>query len=106
MAIHKTLHAVMDLDRIAGALTHWSSPATALRFLEAAEASLTLLEEMPSLGAAWESPIAKLARIRYWTLRRFHHYVIFYLPVGNGIKVLRVMRGEQDIESRLLEAME
>jgi plasmid stabilization system protein ParE len=100
------MHVELDLDRIAGTLTHRSSPATAIRFLEATEATLMLLEEMPTLGALWESPVAKLAEVRFWTLRRFPHYVIFYLPVSDGIKVLRVLRGEQEIESRLLEAVD
>ena len=67
------------------------SPDAADRVLDKLEASFDLLTTQPLMGR--ERP--ELAPgLRSFVAGR---YVIFYLPYGNGVDVVRVLDGRQDI---------
>ena len=38
-----------------------------------------------------------------WRVKDFERYLIFYRTMPNGIEVIRVLRGERDIEAILAE---
>lgn len=73
----------------------------ARRFLMAAEAAMQMLAEMPHLGGEWESTNPRLAGLRAWPIRGFENYLILYRPIRDGISVVRMLHGAQDIESVL-----
>lgn len=78
------------------------SPRTALRFLKAAERSLSLLAELPELGAAVEFPLpAELAGLRCWRIRGFKKHLIFYRFDENTLEVIRILYGTRDIAALL-----
>ena len=39
--------------------------------------------------------------MRYFRVRGFESYVIFYRPLSDGIEVVRVLHGAQDLENML-----
>ena len=66
------------------------------RFLSAAERLFELLAVEPGIGetvAHSEYPL-----LRYRTLsRRFRNYVVFYQPQGEGVQIVRVLHGAQEL---------
>jgi plasmid stabilization system protein ParE len=56
---------------------------------------------MPELGSLCEFDPPHLADIRSWTLRKFRHFVILYRPMEDGVEVIRVVHGSQDMQSLL-----
>jgi toxin ParE1/3/4 len=73
----------------------------ARRFRRAAERTLARIAEMPELGSPWETTKAALAGVRYWPVRGFKHYLIFYRTIPGAIEVLRVLDAAQNIEQIL-----
>jgi toxin ParE1/3/4 len=67
------------------------------RFLDAFDQALFLLSQFPLMGHLWESSLARLANIRTWGVPKFRNYRIFYHPLENGIEVIHVFHGKQDI---------
>jgi toxin ParE1/3/4 len=78
-----------------------SNEAAARRFLQAADQAMARLAEWPEMGGLWESDNPALEGLRCWTISRFRNYVIFYRPTSDGIDVIRVLHGAQDIEPLL-----
>jgi toxin ParE1/3/4 len=54
------------------------------------------------MGGLWESTNPALAGLRAWPIPRFQNCVIYYRPIRDGIEVVRVLHGAQDVE-RILE---
>jgi toxin ParE1/3/4 len=73
----------------------------ARRFLRAADRTLERIANMPEAGSPWESTDPALAGVRYWPVRGFRHYVIFYRAELRGIDVIRVLHAAQDVEQIL-----
>jgi toxin ParE1/3/4 len=90
--------AERDLDRIAAHLDE-ESPNLAIRFLRAADRAFQQLARMPEMGSRWEA--GNVPGLRVWPVPRFSKYLVFYLPLANGIDVVRVLHGAQDLD-RLL----
>ncbi|MFT3881256.1 MAG: type II toxin-antitoxin system RelE/ParE family toxin [Gemmatales bacterium] len=67
------------------------------RFMDAAEAAVQRLAQLPGLGRVWSSTSPKLKGIRCWPVPRFSKYVIFYRPLGDGIELLRVLHSKRNI---------
>jgi toxin ParE1/3/4 len=86
----KTPEAELDLVEIA-AYIEADNPPAAERLLDHLDEKLRLLSEFPGLGRARE----ELAE----SLRSFPvgKYVIFYLPLSDGINVIRVLHGSRNI---------
>jgi toxin ParE1/3/4 len=71
-------------------------PAAALAFIEAVERALTLLADMPEIGAARSFRHSRLEGIRMWAVPQFQNYLIFYRVSAEGIQVLRILHAAQD----------
>lgn len=99
--INKRTPALWDLVNIADYLCE-SSPAAAMRFLDAAEAAFELLSRMPEIGSLCEFEDGRLEGLRAWPIRGFRRYIIHYLPRADGIDVFRVIHGARDTETQLL----
>lgn len=59
------------------------------RFLEAVEASVDRLLSMPYIGAARELRNPALVRLRFWPVKDFGEFLIFYVVVGETVRVIR-----------------
>jgi len=74
-----------------------SSPATALRFLDAAEQACGLLAGSPRLGRKVRARSRFLRGVRSRPVPGFGRVLLFYRPVRKGIEVVRVLHGARDL---------
>jgi toxin ParE1/3/4 len=82
------------------------NPAAAERFLEALEAALESLLDMPGMGASFKSEEPRLLGLRRWAVPGFRNYLLFYRETPEGIEVFRVLHGARDLDRILLEGLE
>jgi toxin ParE1/3/4 len=54
---------------------------------------------LPEMGSLYESDHPELSGGRFFPVKRFRNYLVFYRPTPQGIRVLRVLHGARDIES-------
>jgi toxin ParE1/3/4 len=74
------------------------NPDAAHRLLSAARSTIALLAELPGIGAPRESPLPELADLRVHPVKGFRKYLICYLPLPDGVMVLRVIHASQDVD--------
>jgi toxin ParE1/3/4 len=77
------------------------SEDTARRFVDAVQKTLKDLAQMPRVGSRKEFRDPHLAEVRSWRVQGFANYLIYYLPLEDGIDVLAILHGMRDIESEL-----
>ena len=75
------------------------NPGAAERFLAAAERDIQQLARMPEMGPKIRFNHPELQDLRFWPIRGFHNFLIFYRPTQDGIELIRVLHGAQDLES-------
>jgi toxin ParE1/3/4 len=75
-----------------------NSLASADKFLIAAEDAFAFLVGMPGLGSPWETRNPEHHGLRFWQICGFPNHLIFYREIPDGIEVIRVLHGSQDIE--------
>lgn len=69
------------------------------RFLDAAEASFAFLAANPMLGSLCNFQATETAGLRRWPIRGFEKYIIYYLPIADGVDVVRVIHAARDVEA-------
>jgi plasmid stabilization system protein ParE len=62
---------------------------------------LAFIANFPELGIPLDSERKRLANIRIKPIRGFEKYLAYYRMQGDGVYILRVFHGHQDIENRL-----
>lgn len=90
----KRPQAENDLDEIWWYIAQ-DNPSNADRFLDQIQERFLALADFPKMGTGRDDLKAGL---------RSHpvgNYLIFYLPLPDGIEVVRVLHGSRDIESLL-----
>ena len=80
-------------------------PEAALRFVDAVEAALMQLADMPLMGVSRPFARPGLEDLRMWPIPDFERFLIFYRPCPEGIEAVRVLYGMRDIPA-LLEGKE
>jgi len=90
--------ALRDLTHHFAYLAEQAGPATADRFLQAAERTFADLAAMPSLGTPDKVRQGRFAGVRLWRVRGFGNYLIFYLPLADGVQIERVIHAAQDYQ--------
>lgn len=90
--------AERDLDQQATYLTDEGSIETALRFVDAVEATLFMIASHPGLGCSRRYRNPELAGIRMFPVTDFPKYLVFYRTVSCSIEVVRLLHGSRDIE--------
>ena len=88
--------AQADLDDTAEYIGR-ENPATAVRFLAAAEETFKQLLATPGLGRVREYLDPRLTGLRSWRIRGFENWLVFYRPTDGGIDVVRVLHGARDL---------
>ncbi|MBK9154480.1 MAG: type II toxin-antitoxin system RelE/ParE family toxin [Chloracidobacterium sp.] len=71
----------------------------AQRFLNACDDSFQLLAKNPLIGSVREFNNPELSRVRMWRVKGFEKYLIFYVPIDDGIKILHLFHSARDYES-------
>ena len=69
------------------------NPRAALRFLNAAEATIRQLAASPGIGTRYDSDHPALAELRYFPITRFKNDLVFYRLAKGGIEIVRVLHG-------------
>lgn len=70
--------------------------SVAHRFLNACNDTFHDLAQNKFLGVEREFNDARLSKIRMWRVRGFERYLIFYIPIEDGIRVLHVVHSSTD----------
>lgn len=83
-----------DLDDIWWYIAQ-DSPDNADRFLDRLEESFSALANFPKMGMSRDDIQADLRS------QPVGKYLIFYLPLADGIEIVRVLHGSRDVESLL-----
>jgi plasmid stabilization system protein ParE len=96
--VRRRLAAQESLERIAIRIAEQNLEA-AYRFVDAVEASLSLLSEMPEAGPRYETANAALAgRLRKWIVPRYRRYLLFYTFENSVVHLIDVVDGKTDYE--------
>lgn len=92
--------ADVDIDGHAAYIAQ-NSPATALRFIGAAESTFQLLAKLPLVGIACEGFIGNpsLKGLRLWRIKGFPNHLILYQAVDSWLLVVRVLHSKRDLEA-------
>lgn len=88
----KRPQAESDLREISDYIAQ-NNPETAIRFLLKLNEQFKILAENPFLGRSREELLADLRGFP------FGNYVVFYLPLDNGIEIVRILHGSRDIST-------
>lgn len=96
--VRRRLAAQDSLERIAVRIAEQDLEA-AYHFVDAVEASLSLLSEMPEAGPRYETENAALAgRIRKWVIPRYRRYLLFYIFEQGIVHLIDVVDGRTDYD--------
>jgi plasmid stabilization system protein ParE len=96
--VRRRLAAQESLERITLRIAEHDL-AAAYRFVDAVEASLALLSEMPEAGPRFETQNPKLAgRIRKWVIPRHPRFLLFYLFERGVVHLIDVVDGRADFD--------
>ena len=76
-----------------------SNSAAADRFLDALLLSFRTLAQWPEVGPRYQSNCAELSEMRFWPVRRFTNYLIFYRVTGRlrRLHIIRVLHGAREV---------
>ena len=96
----RTRAADRDLVRHVGRIAA-DRPATARRFLIAAEAALRRLERLPEIGALRPSTRRGMTNARMWPIPSFHVFLILYRVTERTVDIVRVIHAKEDITRHL-----
>jgi toxin ParE1/3/4 len=96
MRVVKRRNALADLEEIAVYLAARSHQA-ANRFLDAVELTFDALARQPRMGAVYRVENSALVGIRHFQIKGFTNYIVFYMPLDDGIEVFRVLHGARNL---------
>jgi plasmid stabilization system protein ParE len=69
------------------------------RFIDAVERTLKFLADSPEIGGLWESDHPRLQGVRVWTVDGFPNHLLFYRATPDGIDLILVCHGAQNLDS-------
>ena len=96
--VRRRLAAQESLERIVVRIAEHDLEA-AIRFVDAVEASIALLAEMPEAGPRYETENTSLAgRVRKWVIPRYRRYMLFYIFEDGVVHIIDVVDGRSDYE--------
>jgi toxin ParE1/3/4 len=79
-------------------LVEKDAPDIGFRFVEAVEASVGDLLRMPHIGAPRELRNPVLNGLRFWPVKEFGEFLIFYVVDGDTLRVIRILHGKRDLD--------
>jgi toxin ParE1/3/4 len=91
--------AIRDLDDQADYLAAEAGLETAISFLESAHNTFARLSQQPQAEWRHRFKHGLLRGVRVFRLIEFDKFLVFYRPEAEGIRILRVIHGSQDIDA-------
>ncbi len=93
--------ADQDLDDQAYYYATVASAAVGHRFLVSAHDTFALLATQPNMG--WRSRLRRpeLRQLRVFRVKGFERILILYLPLLDGVEILRVVHGSRNLQALL-----
>lgn len=93
--------ADQDLEDQAYYYATAASPEVGHRFLVAAHDTFTLLATQPNMG--WQARLrhADLKGLRVFRVTDFERILLLYLPLLDGVEILRVVHGSRNLQALL-----
>jgi toxin ParE1/3/4 len=79
-------------------LVEKDAPDVAFRFVEAVEASVGELLRTPHMGAPRHLRNPALKGLRFWPVKEFDEFLIFYVVDGDTLRVIRILHGKRDLD--------
>ena len=96
--IERNSKALLDLATHVVYLQEKAGAETALRFLDSVEDALQRLEANPYIGRVRHF---RQTGLRSWMVPELRRWLIFYLPIKNGIRVYRVIHSSMNLDIQL-----
>lgn len=93
--------AVVDIQGLHAYFEERQSAPLAERFVSAVFAAIGYVAEFPEMGAIHQTRNKQLVDVRYWTIREFPNYVIYYRTDGKRLMVMRVVHGARKVNKLL-----
>ena len=87
-----------DLDQIHAYISE-DNPEAADRVLEAAFSTFAGLAKMPGMGRPRAFRLPELSGLRSLRVQGFRNYLIFYRPQPDGVEIVRVLQGAQNLDA-------
>ncbi|QEG35568.1 type II toxin-antitoxin system RelE/ParE family toxin [Bythopirellula goksoeyrii] len=75
------------------------NPPAAIKFLDAFDATLLILQRTPEIGGSCRFANPLLEGIRVWSVASFKNYLIYYRILSEEIEIVRVLHAARDLES-------
>lgn len=94
-----------DIDQAVAHYLAEAGPTVALAFIDAAEATLRRIAELPGSGSPRYAHELEIAGLRFLSTDRFP-YLIFYMEREQEVDVWRVLHGARDIPAWMREYLE
>ncbi len=70
-------------------------------FLFAANKTFQQLAAMPLIGSSRPELAPEIPDLRQWRIKGFAEYLVFYRPLADGVEIIRVLHGKQNIPTIL-----
>ena len=94
--VYKQAAARNDLIEHYIYLAEEAGEAVADCFMDAAATSFNVLATQPEIGAPLTLRRTELAGMRKWSVDGFDNILVFYLPLPNGVTIVRVLHAARD----------
>ena len=76
-------------------------PDVGYRFLDAVEAAIARIGEMPAIGAPQHFEAPALAGMRAWPVPGFEDIRLYYLETADALLIVRVLHDKRDVRQIL-----
>lgn len=96
--IERSSEAMLDMAGHILYLNREAGSDIALRFIDSVEEALERLERFPYLGRVRHF---RQQGLRSWPVPGFRRWLIFYLPIKNGVRLYRVIHSARNLEKQL-----
>ena len=73
----------------------------ALRFLEAAQVTYSLISENPAIGSLRFEVLTDIRGLRVISVNGFENHLVFYIERQNYVDVIRILHSSRDIPAAL-----
>ena len=103
--IIKRPQVITDLSELANYIAVDNLEA-AENFLLAAQETFQILAKMPMMGSLCKFELPEIYQVRFWRIKGFPKHLIFYLPLSDGVEIIRVIHGTRNLEAILRSEFE